>query len=232
MHAPSAYERYLLRERARYGWENSEDNEYPAWLVLEQETYDWIFRLSRRILDPWHNATVSKQMLNRVETIPTIRFLRYRDISPVLKNTIADIAAEFALLNEDLKSPEMWMRPFLLSKDGIDRWGKTAEIVCEKLHVLPDPEWRENWERKNLAPYCTRKEAEEIATDLLRKSRGIDLREKDPENGRSIYYCFRSAKEGIYKLRFGKWGRFDDPYNDIGAVIVDMLTKEGIIQEI
>ena len=81
MHAPSAYELYLMREQRRYGWSASDDNDFPAWLILEQETYYWIFYLSRSIREPLYYSTVSKQMLERIEKIPTIRFLRNRDIS-------------------------------------------------------------------------------------------------------------------------------------------------------
>lgn len=150
MHAPSAYELYLMREQRKYGLYNVDDNDCPAWFTLEWETYNWIFYLSRRIREPLYNTTVSKQMLERVAKIPTIRFLRYRDISPSLKKAISEIAMEFASLHEDLKSPEMWIRPHLLSKAGLKRWKRTAEIVEECSYVDPDPEWRENWEKENV----------------------------------------------------------------------------------
>lgn len=171
--------------------------------------------------------TVSKQMIERIEKIPTIRFLRYRDISPSLKKAISDIAAEFASLHEDLKSPEMWIRSHLLSKTGLERWERTAELVGECRYVVPDLEWRENWEKKNVAPLCTRLEAELIAKEFIFNNTGIDLSEIDPKDGKLKYYCFRYAKNGCFKLRFGEWGELNHPYNDIGTVVVYMLTKEA-----
>lgn len=103
MHIPSAYELYLLDESRRYGWGNDEENDFPAWLILEQETYNWMFKLSRKMYWLLNNRTVSKSFLKRIEQIPTIRFLRYRDISPSLKQAIIMIVQEFTSLKQDLK---------------------------------------------------------------------------------------------------------------------------------
>ena len=152
MHAPTAYEKYLLHERMRYGWESNEDNDFPAWLILEEETYDWMLSLSRKMNRLFHDCNVSKQMLDRIEKIPTIRFLRYRDISPSLKEAVTSISSEFASLNVALKQPEMWKKPHLLSKSGAERWRIATDIVTKNLYVAPDPLWREKWEKENVRP--------------------------------------------------------------------------------
>ena len=62
MHKPSAYERYIQDEIHRYGWEADEENDFPCWLVLEHETYYWIFRLSRKMHWSLDEHTVSKRL--------------------------------------------------------------------------------------------------------------------------------------------------------------------------
>lgn len=227
MHAPSAYERYLLRESRRYGWGRNEDNDFPAWLVLEKEAYDWIFDLSRRICDPLYNKTVSKQMLERVAIIPTIRFLRYRDISPSLKEAFHEMALEFSSLDEDLKRQEMWKRPQLLSNMGMDRWEKAVETVSKCRNTKPDPEWRERWEKERVAPYCTRREAECIALRYLQETEMIDLLEIDQEGGEHKYWYWNKAKDGLFRIEYGLRGTFDNPFIKQGVVEVDMLTRKA-----
>lgn len=78
-----------------------------------------------------------------------------------------------------------------------------------------------------MAPLCTRLEAELIAKEFIFNNTGIDLSEIDPKDGKLKYYCFRYAKNGCFKLRFGEWGELNHPYNDIGTVVVYMLTKEA-----
>lgn len=229
MHAPSAYELYLIHESQRYGWENNDENEFPAWLLLEQEAYYWIFRLSRRICDPLYSNTVSKQMLERVAKIPSIRFLRYKDISPSLKEAFHEIALEFSLLNEDLKRQEMWKGPYLLSKTGIDRWEKTAQKVSIYRDIKPDPEWRESWEKERLSPYCTRREAEKIAREYLLNIELIDLSEINLEDGMHKYYCKCKAKNGLFRLEYGLWGNSGNPFIYLGVVEVDMLSRRAKI---
>jgi hypothetical protein len=225
MHKPSAYEQYLHNEIQRYGWKVDEENDIPCWLFLEFETYYWIFRLSRKIYKPLDEHTVSKKLLRQIEQIPTIRFLRYRDISPALKGAINEIADEFNSLQEDLKNPEMWKKPYVLSKAGLDRWQKTTELVNKCQAVQPDPEWRENWEKENLRPYCTRREAEAIAFDYVKKNKGIDLTEINPEDGKHKYYYILKAKDGIFKMRYGLWSMEGNPFHDKGVIEVDMLSN-------
>ena len=225
MHRLSAYEKYILNEIHRYGWEADEENDFPCWLVLENETYDWIFRLSRKMHWPLDEHTVSKRLLRQIEQIPTIRFLRYRDISPALKEAINEIADEFNSLQEDLKKSEMWRKPYVLSKAGLDRWQRATELVYKCREVQPDPEWRENWEKENLRPYCTRREAENIAFEYVVKNKGIDLTEMDPEDGKRKYYYFLKAKNGVFKMRYGSWSKEGNPFYDIGVIEVDMLTR-------
>ena len=120
----------------------------------------------------------------------------------------------------------MWEKPNLLSKEGIKRWQRTAEIVSEwDWKIKPAPEWREKWEKENVQPYCTRREAESIAFEYIRNSRGIDLNEIDQDDNKHKYYCFRMAKEGVFKMRYGIWSREGSPFHDIGIIEVDMLTQ-------
>ena len=224
MHKPSEYERYLIHERMRYGWKNDEDNDYPDWLALEEETYYWIFKLSRKIYVPLDGSTVPKSLLKQIEYIPTIRFLRYRDISPALKEAIKDIAVEFESLKNDIKNPEMWRKQNVLSNAGIERWQITVDIVYKCRHVQPDPEWRENWEKENLKPYCTRREAEGIALEYVNKTKGINLTEIDSDSGKAKYYYFLKAKNAVFKMRYGYHGK-ENYYNDIGIIEVDMLSR-------
>ena len=142
MHLPSPYEVYLREERARCKYTKNK------WLELESETYRWIFDLEREVCWVGRNRTVPKRLMKQMESIPTIRFLRYRDISPVLKEAIKRIASEFASLNEDLKNPEMWRNPSALSGKGLRRWEQTVQILYECRYVTPDPEWRLNWENE------------------------------------------------------------------------------------
>ena len=222
---PSAYELYIYHERERYGWENSEENDFPWWLILEQETIEWLFKLSRKMQLPHNNGIVSKRLLKQIEQIPTIRFLRYRDISPSLKQAITVIAQEFTSLYQDLKAREMWKKPNLLSKNGIKRWQRTAEVVSEcNWKIKPDPEWREQWEKENVQPYCTRREAEAIAFAYIRKSKGIDLNEIDQDDKKHKYYYFLMAKEGVFKMKYGIWVKEKPPFHDIGIIEVDMLS--------
>ena len=96
---------------------------------------------------PLEDHVVSKRLLKQIEQIPTIRFLRYRDISPALKEAISEIAAEFESLQNDLKKSEMWRKPNILSETGVHRWKRATEMVYKCLDVQPDPEWREHWEK-------------------------------------------------------------------------------------
>lgn len=153
--------------------------------------------------------------------------MRYRDISPVLKAAISEIGTEFISLHEDLKCPEMWRRPHLLSKIGLQRWKKTTKIVESCLNVSPDPEWREKWEKERVSPYCTRKEAIIIAVKYVLENIGIDLEEIDSENGKAKYHYSFLAKGGRFRMPFGKWGKIGNPDKDIGVVEVDMLTREA-----
>ncbi len=162
MHAPSAYEWYIAEEMRRYGMFPNYDNEIPSWLIHEQSMYRWIFRLSRKMWCTLQGRSVSKDFLERLKNINTIRFRKYQDVSPALKEAIEMIVVELSSLYEDLKSPEMWKRPHLLSQEGIRRWRRAANVVSEGLYVMPDPQWREEWEKEMFAPYCTRKEAENI----------------------------------------------------------------------
>ncbi len=190
MHKPSAYEQYIQNEIHRYRWQVDEGNEFPCWLVLEHETYYWIFRLSRKMHLPLDGHTVSKRLLRQIEQIPAIRFLRYRDISPVLKRAINEIADEFNSLQKDLKKSEMWRKPYVLSKAGIDRWQRAAELVYKFRGIQPDPQWRENWEKENLRFYCKQREAETIAFDHVAKNKGMDYTETDPNNDKRECHYF------------------------------------------
>ena len=166
MHRLTEYESYLLDESAKYGFSFCHTEKcLPPWLVLERETYGWMFRLSRRMYNTLQNAVVSSQLRAIIEKIPTNRFLKYRDISPGLKEAISDIGEEFFSLNEDLKRPEMCKQPGLLSKEGLDRWEKSARLVFECVRIVPDPAWRENWEKEREFSYHTREEAENSASD-------------------------------------------------------------------
>lgn len=225
MHKSSAYERYIQYEIHRCGLEADKENDFPCWLVLEHETYYWIFRLSRKMHWSLDEHTVSKRLLRQIEQIPTIRFLRYRDISPALKGAINEIVDEFNLFQEDLKKTEMWRKPYVLSKAGFDRWQKATELVYKCLGVQPDPEWRENWEKEYFRPYCTRREAETIAFDYVSKNKGIDLTEMNPEDGKHKYYYFLKAKDGVFKMRYGSWSKEGNPFHDIGVIEVDMLSQ-------
>ena len=148
MHLPIAYESYLNKEIIKHMIASNNGDEYPAWLVLEEETYNWIRNLERKLMFVIWSRIVSKEFLERIGKIPTIRFSRYRDISPSLKEAIITIANEFASLNEDLKCPEMWERQCLLSYIGFKRFERTINIVDKCYHVMPDPEWRDDWEKK------------------------------------------------------------------------------------
>lgn len=226
MHAPSAYEIYIMNEIQRYGWGNNEENEFPSWLILENETYNWIFKLSRKMYGVLNNRTVSKRFLKQIEKIPTIRFLRYRDISPSLKQAIILLAQEFTALKQDLNKPEMWKRVNVLSKEGIKRWQRSAELVSNcSWSVKPDPEWRENWEKENVKPYCTLREAETIAFKYIMDSKGIDLKEMDQDINKQKYYYFCKAKEGVFKMRYGSWGKEWGAFLDIDIIEVDMLLQ-------
>lgn len=140
------YEAYLYDEVQKYGW-IKQDN-YPAWLALEMDTFYWIMNLSCKMRNTLESHVISKNMYERIKIIPEIRFLRYRDISPVLKGAIAEITVEFVLLQEDLSNPEMWLRPYLLSRSGVERWRKAAEIVSSCRYIKPDSEWREKWKEQ------------------------------------------------------------------------------------
>ena len=229
MHIPSSYELYIQNEMIRYGLETNEENDFPSWLVLEHETYDWISRLSRKMGSPLNDHIVSKGRLKQIEQIPTIRFLRYRDISPGLKEAIEEIASEFDSLQKDLKKAEMWRRPNLLSREGIDRWRRATESVCNCLMVQPDPEWRENWEKEKYYPYCTRREATAIAFEYVRKYKKIDLTEIDQYDGKHKYSYNSKAKYGVLKMSYGMWSRKASlSFHNIGVIEVDMLSKRVI----
>ena len=161
MHRLTAYESYLLDEKAKY----SEDEMLPAWLVLEKEAYSWIFRLSRRMDCSLQDAVVPTHLLAAIDKIPTIRFLKYRDISPALKEAITAIAAEVSLLKEDLQRPEMWKKPNLLSKNGLERWKITTKLVCDCVTISPDTEWRENWIKERELLNHTNKEEENRSSE-------------------------------------------------------------------
>ena len=220
MHIPSAYELYILDERERYGWKNDEGNDFPAWLVLESETNYWIVNLGRKMYRPLNDRIVSKRLLKQIEQIPTIRFLRYRDISPSLKQAINLIAQEFSFLKLDLNNPEMWEKTNLLSKVGIKRWRRAVELVSDcEWSVKPDPDWREK-----VRPYCTRSEAEAIVCEYIMDSKGIDLNEIEKDSNKHKYYCVRMAKDGLFKMRYGIWSKEGSPFHDLGVVQMDMLS--------
>jgi len=225
MYKLTLYEQYIQSEIRRYGWPDNE-NDFPYWLVHENSLCYWMFRLNRSMYPAIWYSTVSKQMLKRIEHIPEIRFLKYRDISPVLMDALHIITDEFYLLREDLKDQAMWKRPYLLSWHGVQRWKKAKDIVYESMLVEPDPDWRENWEKEKAAPLCTRREAENIARDYLIEHNGIDLEEIDPAGNSRRYYYHMKAKNGLFKLVFGIW--IDGRIGESNMIIVDMLSRKVI----
>lgn len=231
MHKLSPYELYLFEENRRYGYETTEENDYPAWLKLENDAYYWIFRLSRKM--PFVDRSISNRVLNRIEMIPNIRFLRYRDISPSLKQAFKDLSEEFSSLREDYKLEKMWDKPNVLSDLGMERWTEATFKVHECRDILPDPDWRENWEKERLYPYCTRKEAELIAFEFIKQEYDLNLYEKTEKN-RSKYYYYRKAKDGKFKMEFGKCIYSDVGYDTdivLGVAEVDMLSRDVRIQK-
>lgn len=227
MHTPSDYELYLIEETMRYGYDNSDDNEFPSWLAHEDAAYSWIFKLSRKISYPLNYHTVANELLNRIENIETLRFRKLRDISSQLKNAIESIVEEFIDLNHDLKDPLLWKKPKVLSSRGLERWKQAADVVSKARSVHPDPEWREIWEQTILKPYCTRLEAEKLAVQYIFDTLGINLLELDSKNNEHVYYHRMTAKDGIFKLKFGRYERDEGDFsNDIGVIKVDMLTRQ------
>lgn len=170
---------------------------------------------------------VSKQMIYRLDHIPPKKLLRYRNLSTSLQEDIRIIGIEFAELNKDLKKTEMWRKPFIMSTLGLQRWKKSIEVLSDCLGVKPDPEWRENWEKKKMHPYCTRKEAELLALDYVLKDKGLDLHETDPDNDKNKYYYSQKVKNGIFTMKYGAWNKgIGAPMQDIGAIEIDMLSRE------
>lgn len=146
MHKLTPYEVYLLDEDSKFGCVYGiKDETCPKWLEMEHETYRWIFMLSRTMGMYYNNRTISNKMIERINQIQTIRFLRYRDISPVLKKAIEVISREFISLKTDLAVPVMWKKENILSREGLSRWRKAGEVVSDCCHVIPDVEWREKW---------------------------------------------------------------------------------------
>lgn len=148
MRSPYPYELYLMDERSRHWEKLPKGEDFPRWLELEHETFYWMVDLSRKMHRVLSDSIVSKALLKRIGQIATIRFLRYRDISPVLKDAIIEISTEFKSLSTDLEKPEMWFKENLLSKLGNERWRRATDIVAECLYVQPDPDWRITWERE------------------------------------------------------------------------------------
>lgn len=142
MHLPSSYELYLLEEDKRC---YKTGTKCPEWLNHEHIVYYWIFRLSRSMEWPLMSGnTVSKQMLLRVKNIPTSRMLKYRDVSPELRNALNNIATAFSKLDKQLQGPEMWRRPYLLSLKGQEVWKEAGVVVYEGRHVnAPEVGWRD-----------------------------------------------------------------------------------------
>lgn len=121
----------------------------------------------------------------------------------------------------------MWINKNCLSKQGRMRWEQAAVIVSECRKIKPDPEWRECWEREVLKPYCTRLEAERLAISYVKEHFNIEIIENDTLRRKSDYYHFMNAKDGIFKMRFGKReSELGSPYIDIGIIKVDMLTRD------
>ena len=115
MHLPIAYESYLNKEIIKHMIASNNGDEYPAWLVLEEETYNWIRNLERKLMFVIWSRIVSKEFLERIGKIPTIRFSRYRDISPSLKELTAaskrtDPEASMLLRSEAYALKELRLR--------------------------------------------------------------------------------------------------------------------------
>ena len=76
------------------------------------------------------------------------------------------------------------------------------------------------------APYCTRKEAENIVVTYVSHTFGIDLKEIDPIENRHRYYYMMKAKDGVFKMIYGEWSENGMFFNDIGEIRINMLTRE------
>lgn len=225
MRKPLIYEKYLHDEIKRYGWENSADNELPSWLIHEINVYNWIFRLSRTLNKPIYNRTVSNNLIIRLKNIRNNSNKRYENISSELQGAVDAVSNELGKLYEDLThDASLWTREHLLSKAGIHRWKQSVVVVDDCLAVIPNPDWREQWEKSIVSPYCTRREAEIIAIEFAKKIKGLDLYEIDPKCGKAVYYHNNMAKNGIFKMCYGCFVRDGGlPMRELGVIVVDML---------
>ena len=223
MHRYTEYEDYIQSELQRYGWP-VEENDFPFWLAHEYKIYYWLFRLGRSMYNAAWYSTVSKQMLKRIDHIPEIRLLKYRDVSPSLMDSLYTVTSEFKLFREELKSEKMWRKPYLLSRSGVQRWKEVQDIVYKSMQAIPDPEWRENWEKEKVYPFCTRREAEDIARKYIKEHIGINL--DDPDIDKQYFYHSK-AKDGLFKFLY-KPCTEDGHKSEYECIIVDMLARKVI----
>lgn len=221
-HAPTGYEFYILFERQRYGFETNEENDFPTWLKMEDEAYHWMISLNHKMYSTFQDHIVSKETLRRINHISTIRFLRYRDISPILKTALQAMITELVSLSHELSNDNMWKRPCLLSWPGFIRWKEATQKISELLYINPDPSWRENWEKTNCAPYCTRLEAQDLAFDYILQTYNIDLKDKAIDG---LYYIRSTAKHGIFRMHYSRRIPSDDTLHNTGIIEVNMLSK-------
>lgn len=230
-----AYENYLSNEIRIYGWEESEENEFPSWLKHEYKVYYWMFNLSRGMCVPIvNNYAVSNQLMFRLKNIRNSSHARYMNISPELHNAVNNLCSELGSLYDDLSSDSsLWKEEHVLSKTGIERWEKAVDFGMNCINVKPNPEWREQLEKSISAPYCTRHEAERIAIEFVKNAEGIDLLETNPEDGKKNYYFYNDTKNNIFKMSYGYYVRNDGPpMKKIGVIKVDMLKRQAFKENI
>lgn len=156
MHKPTPYENYLFEQNKKYGffwlYSSSEwvERGIPSWLIHEYKTYYWIFDLIRKMRDVLDYSNVPSQIQFRISTIETIRFRKYENISPVLKESVEEIVSILSELHTDLQDPGMWKRRNLLSYKGHVRWERAYHDISPYTYIIPDVDWREEWIKENL----------------------------------------------------------------------------------
>lgn len=217
------YYSYLRLERCRYGYYNSEDNEVPEWLIHEYAAFDWLQNWDRLMQRTSRLGNVSKQTILRMKSIRTCPYIRYKDLSPALEKSVQAIACELSNLSNELFSDDEYQpEEKRLSPSELERWKEAERVSIECTQIRPDREWRENWEKENVAPDCTRMEATVIAAEYVLEKCNIEL---DIRDGFGSDWSAK-AKNHVLKFSFETGEDFTE--KKCGTVTVDMTARKVI----
>lgn len=235
MYKPSKYEDYLINETIRYGFFTTPENDFPSWLNHEKQVYNWCRKFYRLLwMTLTEGGSVSGNTLKRLENVKTSRYLKYKNISPSCRKMLEQVICELNVLNAKMQNEYMWKRKHYLSEKGIAVWRQSTDEIHYILHKThPNPDWRDNWERKIMGIMYSRREAEKKATFYMEMFFNIDFNKRvsyDKFQPVKLYHKQLRAKDNIFTMKVIKNNsqKLND-YTNIATVVIDMKNGQAKI---